>query len=206
MKIKTVILTGFQPFGPYVYNPTEESTTLFHGKEFGDRKVVGIVLPCVYDTWAHLVNVVSRTSPYAIINTGLSSSVKGFRIESTFRNVMNGKYPDANGYEPKGERILHEPHAPESVKSCAANKKLYELLLSNGIPAERSKNAEAFICNALGYNVSLATRNYDYVQKNMFVHIPWTSDYRDRVALEEGKIFLDKEKYHQGLELLIRNI
>ncbi len=205
--MKKIILTGFKPFGHYQYNPTEQSTLDFDGKIFGDRQVIGVVLPCVYNAWGHLAGTILRNSnAHAIISTGLASSVKGIRIESIFRNVMNNdKYADADGYTPKNVPVV-KGNVPYNVKSRGPNKKLLRLLLENGIPAEASNDAGNFICNSLGYTTSLAMRSAGYVNRNIFIHIPWTTAYQDRVSLEDGKIFLDHDLYYRGLELLIRNI
>ncbi len=204
--MKKIILTGFQPFGPYQYNPTQQSTIDFHQKIFGDRKVIGIVLPSIYDAWGHLVaTLLHHSDVYAIISTGLASSAQGIRIESTFRNTMNGKYPDANGYTPKNIPIIKKS-APYTIKSRAPHKKLLHTLLEHDIPAERSSDADSFICNALGYCTSLATRSNSYNERNVFIHVPWTTRYCDKVPHESGKIFLDHDLYYKGLELLIRTI
>lgn len=204
--MKKIILTGFEPFGPYQYNPTKQSTEDFNGKTFGDRTVIGLVLPSVYSAWGHLASTILHNSDaYAIISTGLSSSVQGIRIESTFRNTMNGKYADANGYAPKNMPVLNE-NVPYTIHSKAPHKKLLHLLLENNVPAERSNDADNFICNALGYMTSVAMRNSGYINRNLFVHIPWTTFYQDKVPHVTGKIFLDHDLYYKGLELLIRNI
>jgi pyroglutamyl-peptidase len=204
--MKKIILTGFEPFGPYPYNPTQESTLDFHGKIFDDREVIGIVLPSIYNAWGYLASAILHNSDaHAIISTGLASSARGIRIESTFRNTMNGKYADANGYAPKNIPIINNK-VPYSIRSKAPHKKLFHLLLENNIPAERSNDANRFICNSLGYTTSVAIRNSRYVNRNIFIHIPWTTSYKEKVLLEPGKIFLEKELYYKGLELLIRNI
>lgn len=205
--MKKIILTGFQPFGPYKYNPTEQSTIDFNGKIFGDRRVIGLVLPCIYDAWGYLASTIVRNGEvHAVISTGLSSSAMGMRIESTFRNAMNGeKYPDANGYAPKNVPIVANG-APYNVKSKAPHKKLLHLLLENDVPAEASDDADSFICNSLGFKTSLAIRASKYVFRNLFVHVPWTTAYKEKVPTVPGKIFLDHDLYYKGLELLIRNI
>lgn len=204
--MKKIILTGFEPFGPYKYNPTQQSTLDFHGKIFGDRKVVGLVLPSVYNAWGWLASTILHNSDaHAIISTGLASSAQGIRIESTFRNTMNGKYPDADGYAPKNIPVTKE-NVPYTVRSKAPHKRLFRLLLENNIPSERSDDADNFICNSLGYMTSVAMRNAGYINRNLFIHIPWTTPYQDKVLLDPGKIFLDHELYYKGLELLIKNI
>lgn len=203
--MKTIILTGFEPFGPYQHNPTVQSTLDFHGRTFGDRIVIGIVLPCVYNAWSYLISGIHTAGDvHAVINTGLSSSVQGMRIESHFTNVMNGKYADAEGYMPQGIPVIE--HGPPAICSRASHKRLFDTLIKHDIPAERSEDAEQFICNALGYCTSLSAWKNDYFKRNLFVHIPWTTAYQDVVKLEPGKMFLEQEAYYRGLELLIKNI
>lgn len=204
--MKKVIVTGFEPFGPYQYNPTQKSALDFNGKIFGDREVVGIVLPSTYNAWGHLAHSMQIHDPYAVIGTGLASSAQGMRIKSLFYNEKNGKYPDAQGYAPQKVPIIDDPAAPRLVKARSKSSKLFKLLADNNIPAEFSKDADRFICNTLGYYISVAAQTALYVKKTLFVHTAWTTDYKDKVILDEGKNFLPTELYYKGLELLIRNI
>jgi pyrrolidone-carboxylate peptidase len=129
------------------------------------------------------------------------------RIETTFHNAMNGKYPDSDGNIPNGLPLCDEPNAKDFLLATANNKYLADLLYSNGIPVEISKDADAFICNSLGYLTSKKILNNQFSSmRNMFIHIPWTDDYKNKINLEPSKIFLEKEKYYQAIELLIKNI
>jgi pyroglutamyl-peptidase len=100
--MRQIILTGFKPFGQYKFNPTEESTKYFDNKIIEQYNIKGIVLPCTYKgAFQILKEVINNIKPVAILSTGLSSNVKGVRFETVGRNIMNGKYPDTNGYAPK---------------------------------------------------------------------------------------------------------
>lgn len=205
--MKKIILTGFEPFGPYEYNPTQESALDFDGKVFGDREVLGLVLPATYTAWGQLASLIIRTGGvYAVISTGLATSAQGVRIESTFHNLMNGKYPDANGNMPHNIPVLDMVSAPAVFHPKAPLKKLFSILKNNGIPVEYSNDADRFICNALGYNTSGAAKTSTSTTRNIFIHIPWTTKYADRVTISPGKIFLGHNEYYKALELLIRNI
>lgn len=207
--MKKVILTGFEPFGGYKYNPTKESTEYFNkiGIVSG-VKVIGLVLPCTYfGAFQILSKVIDKEKPDAIISTGLSSSVRGVRIETTFHNVMNGKYPDSDGNITNGLPLCDELDVKDFLIATANNKYLADLLYSNGIPVEISEDADAFICNSLGYLTSKKILSNQFSSmRNMFIHIPWTDDYKNKINLESSKIFLEKEKYYQAIELLIKNI
>lgn len=207
--MKKVILTGFEPFGNYLFNPTKESTEYFNSVGVvSGVKVVGLVLPCTYFGSFHLLSgVIDEERPDAVISTGLSSSVKAIRIETTFRNLMNGKYPDFEGNIPKNLPLCDEPNAKEFLASTANNIYLANLLHSKGLPVEISGDADSFICNSLGYQTSKKILSNEFsTMRNMFIHIPWTYDYKDKINLESTKIFLEKEKYYQAIELLVKYI
>lgn len=208
--MKKVILTGFEPFGGYEHNPTKESTEYFN--EIGmisGIKVIGVVLPCTYfGAFKILCKVINEEKPDAVISTGLSSSVKRIRIETTFHNLMNGKYPDADGMMPSNLPIWDKPHAKDFLIANANNIYLAGILQQNEIPVELSIDADAFICNSLGYLTSKKILKDSFWSsiKNMFIHVPWTDDYKNLINLEPTKIFLEKEKYYKAIELLIKNI
>lgn len=207
--MKKVILTGFEPFGGYKYNPTKESTKYFHKIRFvSSVKVIGVVLPCTYyGAYEILSALINEEKPDAIISTGLASSVRGISIETTFRNIMNGKYPDSLGEMPNNQPILDKTYAEKYLMARADSVYLANILHSNEIPVVLSIDAGEFICNSLGYLTTNKIMKSNFLStKNMFIHIPWTDDYKDRMQIEPSKIFLEKEKYYQAIELLIKNI
>jgi pyroglutamyl-peptidase len=204
--MKKIILTGFEPFGNYSHNPTQKSAEYFNGKVIGDCEILGIVLPCTYySAYAKLLHFMKAERPSAIVSTGLSSSVHGMRIEAMFCNVMDGKYPDAKGYDPKGLSIRED--SPYSLPAANCDPlALYGLLRNNDIPTEVSVNADKFICNALAYQTSAYIIENKLKTKSVFIHVPWTSDYRGRVPIEGEKMYLEKDLFYKGLELIIENI
>jgi len=117
--MRKIIITGFEPFGPYNFNPSKDLALFYNSKIInGDKKIIGIVLPCTYYGAFHkLSDVIERENPYAIISIGLSSLAKGVRIETVFKNIMNGKYSDANEYNPKGDHIDERDGAAKFIGS-----------------------------------------------------------------------------------------
>lgn len=204
--MKKVVITGFEAFGGYQENPTKELLNDDRIRVPG-VEVIGLVLPCTYfGAFEILSPFVDKEKPDAIISTGLSSSVRGIRIETTFHNIMNGKYSDANGYSPQGLPIYDKPDAKDFLVSNADNIYLANILKKNQVPVELSIDADAFICNSLGYlTTKKILQNFLLIQY-MFIHIPWTDNYKDKIQLEPHKIFLETEKYYKTIELLVKNI
>ena len=48
--MKKAIVTGFEPFGPYVDigNPVQDLARECDGKKLGDIEVIGLIVPCTY--------------------------------------------------------------------------------------------------------------------------------------------------------------
>ncbi|MFA4942174.1 MAG: hypothetical protein WC564_00875 [Patescibacteria group bacterium] len=206
--MKKVILTGFEPFGPYGFNPTRDLVKYYNNRVIAPKiRILGIVLPCTYfGAFGLLSKIIDVQKPVAVISTGLWSSVPSLQVETIFKNSMNGKYPDAHGYQPQSLPIDSRSDAPEFLGSLAENIRLVELLRYQNIPVKVSTDADNFICNSLGYLTTQKIMNDRLFIKNMFVHIPWTDDYQNQISLEEGKVFLEKKKFYQAIELLIKNI
>lgn len=204
--MKTIILTGFDIFGPYSFNPSKDLACYYNSKFItGQEQIIGVVLPCTYfGAFETLAGIIDWKNTYAIIGVGLSSGAKGVRIETTFKNLMNGKYPDADGYDPKNVPIKNG--AAAALISTADNIHLLGLLYEKNIPVEISIDADSFVCNSLGYQTTQKIIDENLPIKNMFIHIPWTDDYRGAVELHPDKIFIKKQKLHEAIEILIKNI
>jgi len=203
--MKQIIVTGFQPFGPYKFNPVEESTKYFDGKQIDGYKIKGIVLPCTYfGAFQILKDAISEINPDAIISTGLSSSVKGIRFETTGRNIMNGKYADAEGYSPNNVPIIEG--GKEFHNTNSPNHTLANILHKEGIPTEMSANADDFICNSLIYLTSNHLQTSELNNRNAFIHVPWTDNYKGKIDLEPHKIMISQGTLYHSIETIVKNV
>ena len=203
--MKHAILTGFEPFGPYKYNPTQDIAREYNGRIIEDVKIFGLVLPCTYYGASKLLSdKINELSPNIILGTGLASRVNGIRIETVGRNIMNGKYEDAEGRKPDKEPIIKDgdPWHPTTF-----NNSLFMMpLCKAGIPAELSIDAEGFICNSLIYLTAKRIYDEKLPIKFAFFHTPWTTDYVDKINLEPGKITIEKADLRKTIEILIKEM
>ncbi len=200
-----VILTGFEPFGPYPCNPTADAARHFDGQRIGDRDVTSVVLPCTYrGAFQQLLPVIEDLRPEAIVSMGVASRVTGIRFETIGKNMMQGKYPDADGYDPKGEKILQD--GIKEIASHGDDLALLRLVRQKNSPAEISTDAEGFICNSLHYLTSQHISANRLQMRNVFFHTPWTTGYEDLVTLPPGKLILPQKTLHRAIEEIIRHI
>ena len=204
--MKKILITGFEPFGDYAYNPTKELAEHFEGLIIDNEiQICGLVLPCTYyGAFKEVERIIDRENLYAIINVGLSTRIPKLHIEKVFYNSMESKYADADGLQPSGDPIY--PNKNEAVHPHADIDFLMKCAREANLPVATSDDPGRFICNALGFHVSHKIKDENLATKNMFIHTPWTDDFTDKITHEPDKIFLKKEHLYKAIELYARNI
>ncbi len=203
--MQRALLTGFEPFGSYRFNPTQELAREYDRRTLGDIEVIGLVLPCTYyGAFEALSESMDRLSPDLVLSMGLSSLIPRLRLEAIGRNIMNGKYADADGVKPDCKPLVEG--AQNSFRAHADVIQLAQRLHEAGVSVDVSVDAEGFICNSLLYLTSKRIHDDKLHVRNAFFHTPWTEDYLDRIQLEPGKITVRKEDLRRGIEVLLKEM
>jgi pyroglutamyl-peptidase len=203
--MKTAILTGFEPFGPYKFNPTQDIAKEFDGATISGVKVRGVILPCSYTrAYENLFDEIKKEGADIVLGCGLASRVPRIRIEAVGRNVMNGKYPDADGKMPRNEKIFE--NAPRRYFPNTNSMALANTLHEEGIDCEISVDAGTYICNSLIYCTAGMIQNGNLPIKFAYFHTPWTEDYLGKVELEQGKVTIRKSDLKKTVETIILDI
>ena len=200
--MKRAIVTGF---GPYEHNPVQDLAREFDETVVNGVQVSGLVLPCTYyGAFDVLSERMDQFSPDIVINTGLASRVQRLRLEAIGRNIMSGKYPDADRLQPDNKPIVESRVSwyPTNADNIDLASRLYEV----GIPAEISVDAEGFICNSLIYLTARRIFNEQLPVKHVFIHTLWTDDYLDKVELEERKVTIKKEDLQRAVEIVLNGM
>lgn len=203
--MKKVLLTGFTPFGPYHYNPTQDLVHRLEGKNMTGGVIIGSVLPCSYsDVGDVAYNLVKKHRPDMVISFGLASRVPALRFETRGRNIMDCHYTDSEGKCYSGIPIKagDKEFYYTSEKTPLLVKELNKL----GISSELSSDAEGFICNThiylLSKNISTSNNPIPFV----FVHTPWTNTYKGKVELGPEKIMVTEDTLDKTVEIIIREL
>ena len=205
--MKKAIVTGFEPFGPYVDigNPVQDLARECDGKKLGDIEVIGLIVPCTYHgAFKLLSEKIDELSPDIILSSGLASRVPRIRLEAIGRNIMNGKYPDADGKNPDNEPLVLGGKL--WYQTSSNNIYLANTLHRCGIPSEISVDAEGFICNSLVYLTAKRISDERLPIQFAFFHTPWTEDYLKRISLEPGKTTIKKRDLINATEILVREM
>jgi pyroglutamyl-peptidase len=145
-----VLVTGFEPFGPWQRNPSGETAKHLDGATIIDAEITGIVLPVSFRrAAAPLIAAIDELRPDVVLNLGQGAAV-GVRVE---RNAVNRccapEGGDNDGYEPRGEAIV--PDGPEIYQSTLPVTEIVELLSNVKFDVAPSDSAGEFLCNYVMY-------------------------------------------------------
>src|SRR2546421_7147091 len=102
-----VLVTGFEPFGPWQRNPSGETARHLDGATIVDAEITGLVLPVSFKRAAvPLLAAIDELRPDVVLNLGQSDAV-GVRVERIAVNCCCApEGGDNDGYMPCGEPIV----------------------------------------------------------------------------------------------------
>jgi pyroglutamyl-peptidase len=168
-----LLLTGFGPFPRVPVNAT--SLLVPRIAEAADKTFAGLSVVCdiIPTEWhaglARVEELYAAHRPIVAIHFGVSGRATGFAVEARARNCCAAS-PDAAGCLPQGDCIA--PDAPEFLPSALPVTLIVERLRRRGIPAQLSRDAGNYLCNALMYRTLDLARGKDWPARNGFVHLP----------------------------------
>ncbi|MDX2155168.1 MAG: pyroglutamyl-peptidase I [Hyphomicrobiaceae bacterium] len=169
----TVLLTGFGPFPSVAANAT--SILVPRLAEAARRALPGIrfamyILPTEWETSLDLLGDLNRIyRPSIALHFGVSSRASGFEIETRGRNLC-AQSADAAGCLPRQSRL--SPRGPEYLPATLPSAHIVVRLRQKGLPAQISRDAGGYLCNALLYRSLELARASGMPTRTGFVHLP----------------------------------
>lgn len=174
-----LLLTGFGSFPGAPANPSEtiaNNIGKFKSVALG-RLGVGIstaILPVVYhEIETAIERLLARYEPDIVLHMGLATRRKIVTLETTARNRLNTRHPDASASH-ANERLI-EKNGPASQKARWPAARLAGSLNRFGLATACSLDAGDYLCNQTLY---LSLRKHDGLCG--FVHLPLPRDTRRR--------------------------
>ncbi len=171
--MRSLLLTGFEPFGGYKINPSEVIAQKLDGKTFTNIKVIGKTIPLRYaEIQSIITRLISEIKPDIVINTGQASrpSISIERVTVNFADASKVAYNC--GAKPNEEIIVEGE--PVAYFSTLPVKQIANYLQKNDIPSYVSNSAGTFGCNQLIYhtlNYLDSSSQLDSVLAG-FIHLP----------------------------------
>ncbi len=197
--MKTVLVTGFEPFGGERVNPSALAAQALHEREVAKRRVIGVVLPCVFgESLAMLRREIQRLRPELIICTGQDGGRAEIAIESISMNIMDANIPDNDGNQPIARPVVRT--GPAAYWTTLPVKAIAGALSKAHLPVKVSYCAGTFVCNYVFYGL-MRTLARNRTARGGFIHVPYLPEQARRA--DDGSPSMPLKKIIQGLEIII---
>ena len=168
--MKTILLTGFEPFGGSHINPSIEACKPLDGKTINGVKIKVVQIPLRYDeVKPDLIKAIEETKPVAVICTGQAGS-SIINLERVAINVVDARLPYNCGTQPVDKTI--DPTGPAAYFSKLPLRKLLSALTEAKIPAVISNSAGTFGCNHIFYELMHYVSESHIDIPAGFIHVP----------------------------------
>lgn len=196
--MRTVLITGFEPFDGEAVNPSWEVVSRLDNAIIGGCRVVARQLPCVFgEALIELNAAIDSLSPTLVLSVGQAGGRTDISVERVAINVDDARIPDNRGNQPVDTPIVES--GPAAWFSSLPIKAIVSALRDAGVPASVSQTAGTFVCNHVMYGLLHKLSGIPEA-KGGFIHIPYLPQ---QAAAHPGAPSMAAETVRQGLELAI---
>lgn len=166
---RTVLLTGFDPFGGDSVNPSWEAVSRLHGESIAGRRIVAEQLPTTFDGAPKALRAaLRRHRPELVLCIGQAGGRSALSLERVAINVIDARIADNAGAQPIDVPVTKR--GPDACFTTLPIKAMLADLRAADIPAEISQTAGTFVCNQVFYALMRAIAGTP--TRGGFLHIP----------------------------------
>jgi len=170
--IKSVLLTGFEPFNGAAINPAWEAVRALEGWNEPDFRVEVRQLPCVFgDANRALADMVEALHPDVVIAVGQAGGRAEISVERVAINVDDASILDNAGRQPVDQAIAEE--GPAAYFTNLPIKAMVAAMRAAGLRAGVSQTAGTFVCNHVFYGLMHHVAASGRAVKAGFIHVPY---------------------------------
>jgi pyroglutamyl-peptidase len=172
---RTILVTGFEPFGGETVNASWEAAKRLDGWRLGDLAAVARLLPCAYDaSVSELIYAIETLRPDGVMMTGQAARRAAIGVERFARNWDDAAIPDNRGVMRSAVKIVGG--APDRLEAQAPVDAVTNAIRAAGIRARVSRNAGGFVCNHLYFAALQYLRGRKPAPPAIFLHLPATPE------------------------------
>ena len=201
-----VILTSFEQFYKYKYNPTISVSVKVENilKKSNIINLSTKVMQCKYSTIKQEVYDLYESNPDIILSLGLGASRTSLNLESLAQNEYSSVAPDNEGIVLNGDPII--PNGNDLLSCLNLND--LEILSNKYVKSAISNNAGKFMCNANFYWNQYKINNENLNTKYLFIHIPFTDEYigKEPILANEDLPILSENGIVKAIVSILENI
>jgi pyroglutamyl-peptidase len=172
---RTILVTGFEPFGGETVNASWEAAQRLEGWRRGQFAAVARQLPCAYDASViEFIRAIETLRPEAVLMTGQAARRALVSVERFASNLDDAAAPDNRGVTRRAAKIV-DP-GPDRLEAAAPVKAIADAIREAGIAARVSTNAGGFVCNHLYFGALHYLKRLGRSTPAVFLHLPATPE------------------------------
>jgi len=201
--MKTVLLTGFEPFNRETINPAWEAVRALDGWSEADFMEGFVVharqLPCVFGAAIDTIGAaIDELQPGLVIAVGQAGGRHDLSIERVAINVDDAPIPDNDQRQLVDQPIVAD--GPAAYFSTLPIKAIVQALRAGGLPASVSQTAGTFVCNHVFYGLMHHVSKRAPMRAG-FIHIPYLPQ---QAAAHPGAASMALADMIEGLRIAVR--
>jgi pyroglutamyl-peptidase len=198
--MKTILLTGFEPFGGERINPSWEVARALDGQLIAGSRVVAWRLPCVFGAALTSLNqALLELRPGLVLALGQAGGRAELSLERVAINIDDARIPDNADQQPVDEPVL--AGAPAAYFATLPIKAMVAGLREAGFPAGVSQTAGTFVCNHVFFG--LQHRLHGSSVRGGFMHIPLLPEQAARQSAQPGQASMALATMVEGVRLAL---
>ena len=167
--MKTLLITGFDPFGGAEVNPSWQAVKRLP-EQVGEFRVHKLEIPTVFGAAAQMVaQKAEQIGADVILCVGQAGGREAVTPERIAVNIRDARIADNAGNQPKGEFVAQD--GPAAYFATVPVEKMAQAIRDVEISATVSNSAGAFVCNEVMYSL---LHHFDGTQTKVgFIHVPF---------------------------------
>ena len=193
--MKTLLITGFEPFGGEQINSSWEAVSRLPNQING-YALTKLLISVAFGVAAeNVLRAAEELHPDVILCIGQAGGRGAITPELVAINLRYAKIPDNEGFEPKDEPIIAGGTC--AYFSTLPVRQMAEAVNNAGVASQVSYSAGAYVCNDLLYTL---LAHFEGSQTRVgFIHIPYCKEQSKEPAMEISEMV-------KGLTVAIENI
>ncbi|MEN4918405.1 pyroglutamyl-peptidase I [Achromobacter spanius] len=197
--MRTVLVTGIEPFDGETLNPSWEAARILDGETVAGARIAARQLPCVIGKVVGVLRqAIEETRPDLVICLGQAGGRSDVSVERVAINVVDARIPDNEGRQPIDEPVVQG--GPAAYFSTLPIKAIVRDLRAGGVPASVSLTAGTYNCNTIFYGLSHYIATEQPGLRGGFVHVPYLPE---MAAKHPGQPSLALDVLVQGVKIIV---
>ncbi len=196
---RTVLLTGFDPFGGETVNPSWQAVRRLQGAMLVGHRIEIAMLPTAFVRSASaLLDALDRYRPALTLCVGQAGGRDALSLERVAINTIDARIADNDSARPID--IPCVAGGPAAYFATAPIKAMRAAVAAAKIPVEVSNTAGTFVCNHVFYVLMHALASEGGHARGGFVHVPWLEAQAHR---EGSTACMSLEAMIEGLRIAV---